>query len=411
MMIKAEFDCCELAKGIVVLGAPMEAVQSVAFGFLLPAGAARLDEGLCGASGVIADWIFRGAAERDSRALSNAMDGLGLHRSASVGASFINIGAALEAGNLSAALDLYCDVIERPRLEPSEFEPARQLAIEEIVALDDDPRQKVMVALREQFYPHPLGRSTLGNVEQLQAMNATQLTQVVRHQVSAGPLILAVAGRYDFDRVVDQIQQRLGGRRTQALDPIVTGTRGRQVTHLPNEGAQVHIGMMTATVTPDHKDYYAARLAISILSGGMSSRLFTEVREKRGLCYAVGARYHGLKEAAGITCYAGTTPDKAQETYNVICQEFGRLSQGITAEELQRAKIGLKAALVMQSESSSSRVGAIASDYHILGRMRSLDEIKTAIQAVTQEELEAFLARQTMDEFTVVTIGPTSIKA
>ena len=143
----------------------------------------------------------------------------------------------------------------------------------------------------------------------------------------------------------------------------------------------------------------------------MSSRLFTEVREKRGLCYAVGARYHGLKEAAGITCYAGTTPDKAQETYNVICQEFGRLSQGITPEELQRAKIGLKAALVMQSESSSSRVGAIASDYHILGRMRSLDEIKTAIQAVTQEETEAFLARQTMDEFTVVTIGPTSIKA
>lgn len=410
-MTKTEFDRCELDNGIVVLGAPMEAVQSVAFGFLLPAGAARLDEGLCGASSVIADWIFRGAGERDNRALSNAMDALGLHRSASVGSSFITVGAALEAGNLAEALDLYCDVITSPRLDPAEFDPARQLAIEEVLSLEDDPRQKVMVALREQFFPHPLGRSTLGDIDQLQAMTAEQLTAVVQHQVSDGPLILAVAGHYDFDRVVDQIQQRLAGRHTRPWEPIGLGPRGERVTHLPNEGAQVHIGMMTETVTPDHADYYAARLAISILSGGMSSRLFTEVREKRGLCYAVGARYHGFKEAAGITCYAGTTPDKAQETYDVIRQEFGRLSQDITEEELQRAKIGLKASLVMQSESSSSRVGAIASDYHILGRMRSLDEIKAAIQAVTQEEIEAFLARHIMDNFTVVTIGPTSIKA
>ena len=99
--------------------------------------------------------------------------------------------------------------------------------------------------------------------------------------------------------------------------------------------------------------------AVSVLSGGMSARLFTEVREKRGLCYAVAARYHCLKEAAGISCYAGTTPEKAQETIDVIMAEFNRLSEGISEEEIQRAKTGLKSALILQSESSSSRAGGI----------------------------------------------------
>ncbi len=404
------FDFCELDNGIVILGAPMETVQSAAFGFLLPAGAARLAEGLGGGANVISDWVFRGAGDRDSRALSDAMDGLGLHRSSAVGTSFVSIGAALEAGNLATALDLYCDVISSPHLDPNEYEPARQLALEEVVALDDDPRHKVMLALRGQFYPSPLGRSTLGDIESLQSMTADQLTTVVEQQVTAGPLIMAVAGRYDFERVVDQIRERLGQRPCQPLPEIEIGQRGQKVTHLPNEGAQVHIGMMTETVTPEHSDYYLARAAISILSGGMSSRLFTEVREKRGLCYAVGARYHGLKQTAGITCYAGTTPDKAQETYDVICHEFSHLHEGLSNEELERAKIGLKASLVMQSESSSSRVGAIASDYYMLGRMRTLDEIKDAIDAVTQADLEAFLVKQNMSDFTVVTIGPSSIE-
>ena len=133
---------------------------------------------------------------------------------------------------------------------------------------------------------------------------------------------------------------------------------------------------MTATVPLGDEDYYDVRVAVSVLSGGMSARLFTEVREKRGLCYAIGARYHGLKDAAGLLCYAGTTPEKAQETLDVIVAEFNRLSEGITEEEIQRAKVGLKSALIMQSESSGARAGGIGSDYHLLCRVRSLDEIK-----------------------------------
>ncbi|MBC8379285.1 MAG: insulinase family protein, partial [Planctomycetes bacterium] len=143
----------------------------------------------------------------------------------------------------------------------------------------------------------------------------------------------------------------------------------------------------------------------SILSGSMSSRLFTEVREKRGLCYAVGARYRTLKEYAGISCYAGTTPDKAQETFDVIVEQFNQLRMGITDDEMQRAKVGLKTSLIMQCESTSSRSGGIAGDYCLLGRVRSLEEIRDKIAAMKVDDITTTLQENPFKEFTVVTIG------
>ena len=142
----------------------------------------------------------------------------------------------------------------------------------------------------------------------------------------------------------------------------------------------------------------------------MSARLFTEVREKRGLCYAIGARYHGLKQVAGIMCYAGTTPDKAQETIDCIIAEFNRLGDGITEDELKRAKVGLESSLILHSESSSSRAGGIGSDYYILGRVRSLDEIKDKIEQTSVNSVLGFLQREKFKDFTIVTIGPKQIK-
>ena len=113
--------------------------------------------------------------------------------------------------------------------------------------------------------------------------------------------------------------------------------------------------------------------AVSVLSGSMSSRLFTEVREKRGLCYAIGAQYRSMKDYAGISCYAGTTPEKAQETLDVIVDQFNQLKNGISNDEMQRVKVGLKTSLIMQCESTSGRSAGIAGDYYLLGRVRSTD--------------------------------------
>jgi predicted Zn-dependent peptidase len=147
-----------LKNGMVLLGELMESVQSVAFGFMLPAGAAMLPEGCCGAGSVIADWTFRGAGDRDNRQLGGALDGLGLHRCTSVGSSHITLAAALQADNLAEALDLYADIILKASLKDEQFELARQLAIDGVRALDDSPRQKVMLKVQERFYPE-IGRA------------------------------------------------------------------------------------------------------------------------------------------------------------------------------------------------------------------------------------------------------------
>jgi len=399
-----------LKNGMVVLGEPMEAVESVAFGFMLPAGAAQLPEGCCGAANVVADWIFRGAGDKDNRQLGDALDGLGLHRASSVGSSHITIGAVLEASNLTEAIGLHADIILRPSLKEEQFVLARQLAVDDVLALDDDPRQKVILKLREQFYSSPLGRSTAGEVGELKALTTEKTKQIIKNNFNPSQTIFEVAGKYDFDAIVEQMKNLFETDTQKLVEPITSGPKAGKYTHIPNEGAQVHIGLMTETVKPTDEDYYNARLAVSVLSGGMSARLFTEVREKRGLCYAIGARYHGLKEAAGIMCYAGTTPEKSQETLDVVMAEFNRLNEGISEEEIQRAKVGLKSALILQSESSSSRAGAIGSDYYVLGRVRSLDEIKTKIEATSVDSVLGFLRNNRFKDFTVVTIGPKEVK-
>ncbi|MHC4070030.1 MAG: M16 family metallopeptidase [Planctomycetota bacterium] len=398
-----------LSNGMVLLGEPMEAVESVAFGFMLPAGAANCPQGCCGAANVISDWIFRGAGDKNSRQLSDALDGLGLHRVSSVNSFHLVVGAALESSNLHEAIPLYADMILRSKLEDEQFEPARQLAMHSVKGLDDDPRHKVMLKLREKFYPEPWGRSNVGEIEDLEALTAETTRRIIRENFNLSETIFAVAGKYDFKSIVKQIEELFGGEKERALAEISAGSVAGGYTHISNEGAQVHIGLMTGTVKPADKDYYNARVAVSVLSGGMSARLFTEVREKRGLCYAIGARYHGFKDAAGIMCYAGTAPDKAQETLDVITAEFNRLSEGITEEEIQRAKVGLKSSLVMQSESSSSRAGGIASDWYLLGRVRSLDEIKKKIEKTTVDSVLGFLRKRKFEDFTVVTIGPKEV--
>jgi predicted Zn-dependent peptidase len=137
--------------------------------------------------------------------------------------------------------------------------------------------------------------------------------------------------------------------------------------------------------------------------------LFSEIREKRGLCYSVSAGYSSLPQIGTVLCYAGTSNERAQETLDAFLHELRRLSQGATADELSRAKIGLKAGTVMSGESSSARAGAIARDWFMRGRIRTLDEILAAIDAVTLEQLNEYLAGRPVENVTTVLIGPKKL--
>jgi predicted Zn-dependent peptidase len=403
-------DIYKLANGITILGIPMAQVQSAAFDILLPAGAAVTPDGCCGAPAIISDWIFRGAGGKTNKELTDQLDGLGLHRKNSVESKHITLSAALEAENLHQVIELYADIILKPALDDKQFEYSRQLALQGLASLEDDPMQKTLLMLAEHFYPDPLGRNPLGIQKDLQKLTAEKCVQIISENFNIGQTVLAIAGKYDFQKLCRLLEKLFIAEKPKKTQDINAKKQSLAYYHQQHGGAQVHIGIMMPTVTPENTDYYNARVAVAVLSGGMSSRLFTEVREKRGLCYAIWASYNSLKEMAGIKCYAGTTPDKAQETYNVIITEFKRLTEGIGEDELKRAKIGLQSSLIMQSESTIARSQAAAMDYYILGKVRSLDEMKHQIEKTTVKSVLDFLRKNPFDKFCSVTIGPTEIK-
>src|SRR5262249_16725678 len=180
--------------------------------------------------------------------------------------------------------------------------------------------------------------------------------------------------------------------------------------HLAKETTQTQIAIAYPSVPIGQPEYYAAMGAVNVLSGGMSSRLFTEVREKRGLCYAVWASYQTFKDRASVICYAGTTNERAQETLDVTLHELKRLQDGIEAEEVERVQAGLKSSLIMQEESTSARAGTLASDWYYLGRVRTFDEIQSAINALTPDGILQHLRNCPPRNFTIVTLGPHELK-
>jgi predicted Zn-dependent peptidase len=405
----SKLDIHKLKNGMVLLGERIDHVQSVSFQFLIPAGAALLPEGCQGAGEVISDWIFRGAGDRDSRQLMEILDGLGIHRHTGVTAEHLLISGSMESGSLYGALDIFADIILRPKRDTAQFALAREQAVNELLGLDDDPRDKVMVHLKEQFYPDPYGRSPLGEMSELQALTAQTAGEIIERCFVPSQLIFSISGKYDFDAVCRQMEALFDIDRPYAPAAITPEYRGQRYLHVPSQGAQVHIGLMTAVPPIGGGCYYELMAAVSILSGSMSSRLFTEVREKRGLCYAVGARYRSMKDYAGISCYAGTTPEKAQETLDVIIEQFNLLKNGISDDEMQRAKVGLKTSLIMQCESTSSRSAGLGSDYYLLGRVRSVDEIRDNIASLNPARITETLQQHPFDNYTVVTIGPKAI--
>ncbi|OXU15077.1 M16 family metallopeptidase [Sedimentisphaera salicampi] len=409
--MKRETDKHILKNGMTVLGEPMEEVGSAAFNFLLPCGTSRIGKELQGAGKIIKNWVMRGAGGLSGRELTDRLDGLGLHRSNAVGSYRMGFSAAMEAGSLLEAIELYSSILQNPELGSDQFELCRQLALSEFMGLDDNPRQKVMISLREKFYPEPLGLNAFGTMDTLHSLTSDETAGLIDKYFSMPDTIFSVAGSYDFDKVCSRLEELFGGAEDKNIPHFKAEKPRRGYWHEPHEGSQVHIGIMTETVPIRSDKYFDAQVAVSVLSGGMSSRLFTEVREKRGLCYAVGANYNTLKDEAGISCYAGTTPDKAEETLEVVIDEFKKLKDGVSEDELARAKAGLKSTTVMRSESSMSRASSIGGDYNLLGEVRCLSEIKRRIEAVTLDSLQEFLDSNPFEEFCVVSIGPKEIEA
>jgi predicted Zn-dependent peptidase len=392
--------------GLTLLAERMEHVRSAAFNFLIPAGCAYDPPEQLGLASVLSDWITRGAGSRNNRELTLALDNLGIDHSESVGTFHMRFWGATLADNLPAALEIYADILRRPHLDEEEIGAIKALAFQELHSIEDEPRQKLFLELRKRHYPAPLGRDSRGTVEGIESLTTEKVREQYQRHFQPRDAILSVAGNIEWDRLVKQVEGLFGDwEAVKRLDYPEEPAAGGY-THLSKVTTQTHIALAYPSVPIGHEDYYTAHGAVQVLSGGMSGRLFTEVREKRGLCYNVSASYQTFQTLAAILCYAGTTNERAQETLDVTLRELNRLAEGVEPDEVERVKAGLKSSLIMQEESTSARAGALSSDWYYLSRVRSLDEVQSEVERLSPESIMDYARRYPPTNFTLVTVGP-----
>jgi len=392
--------------GLVLLAEPMAGLNSAAMTFLTPAGCAQEPADRGGLASFTCELALRGAGPRDSRQFVLDLDNLGVERSESVSDSHTAYSGATLAENLPAALTIFADVLRRPHLPEDQLEAGRLAMLQELRAVEDEPAQKVMLELRRRHYPEPWGRSSQGDLAALEATSLADIRRFVQRQYQPQGTILGVAGRIDWPRLKDQVGELLGDWQPVAPEPLLEQTPPGGYRHVAHESNQTQIAIAYSSVPYRDPEYFPAWGAVGVLSGGMSSRLFTEVRERRGLCYSVYATYHTLRDRGAVLCYAGSSSDRAQETLEVTLSELCRLAQGVLPEELNRLKARIKSSLIMQQESSSARSFAIARDWYHLGRARTLEELGLLIDGLSVERINRYLAEHPPREFTVVTVGP-----
>jgi predicted Zn-dependent peptidase len=400
------------ANGLTLLAERMEHVRSAAFNFLVPAGCVLYPPDQLGMGTVLADLLIRGAGPRDSRELTFALDNLGLDRGEGVGLMHMHLWGATVASNLSAALDIYADILLRPHLPDDELQAVQALAYQDLRGLEDEPRSKVFWTLRKHLYPTPLSNDRRGTAEGIANLTSDSIRRHYQKWFRPDGTILSVAGNIEWQPLRDQIERLFGDWKGTADRSLTFGPQLPPRAHVAKELEQTHISIAYPSVPIGHPDYYAALGAVYVLSspGGMSSRLFTEIREKRGLCYTVSAGHDTLKDRANIIAYAGTTNERAQETLDVLLAELRRLQEGIEVEEVERIQAGIKSSLIMQQESTRARASFLASDWYYLSRVRSYQEIQSAIDGLSPAIILDHLRRCPPRDFVIVTLGPKPLE-
>ncbi|MDY0168413.1 MAG: pitrilysin family protein [Thermoguttaceae bacterium] len=396
--------------GLVLVAEPMPWLRSAAFSLLVPAGCALEPGDRGGLASLTSEMVERGCGPRDSRQFLLDLDNLGVEWNDSVSAPHTGFGGAAPAESLPSALAIFADMVRRPHLPAREMEAARSLQLQELRAVEDEPARKVMTELRRRQYHEPWGRPAHGDLAGVEAATLDDVQGFFSRHYRPDGAVLGVAGLFEFARLRDTVAELLSDWEPVESPAPVERPEPRPYLHLPYESAQTQIGIAYASVPYRHPDYFQAWGGVGVLSGGMSSRLFTEVREKRGLCYSVSAAIHTLRDRAGVFCYAGTTADRAQETLEVTLGELRRLAEGVKPDELGRLKARIKSSLIMQQESSAARSGAIAADWYHLGHVRNVAELNALVDQLTCASINEYLAANPPGNFTVVTVGPSPLE-
>ena len=380
-------------------------LASVSFALLLPVGATTDPRGQNGSAAVLNDWLYRGAGDYSSQELSNKLDGLGVRRGGGAGKEYMTFSASLLVEALEPTLALYADIVRRPKLQGVEFDGARTLAQQELESLQDSPTQQLFETLSGQYFASPHGNSSYGTHDGLLAISPETLKADYARRFSPRGAVLSVAGGVTWVQVKDLVEKLFGDWQGAGTELLQVRIHAGGQEHLEQATQQVQIGVAYKAAAPGGAGWYENALALGVLNGGMGARLFSEVREKRGLVYSVAAVSRAVRGFGYTLAYAGTTTERADETLEVLLSELRRLSEGVSEEELERSRTGLLSKLVMQGESSGARASALARDIFLLGRPRTIDEVKAELTGLSLADVDGYLNDHYNPEFTVLTLG------
>ncbi|MFQ5412175.1 MAG: M16 family metallopeptidase, partial [Phycisphaerae bacterium] len=390
----------------------MKGRRITSFQIRIIAGLVEEPENRLGLARIVEETIAKGTEKRSAQALSDAFDTLGAQASSAVGRESFVFRCNCLPEYADEALSLHAEMLRTP-IFPEEFcDVAVELGLQELKALEDDPQELSGRLIAPHVYGKLLGRHELGTEESLRRITREDVVAYWRKHFAASHMQISVGGAVDagaFANQVDTLFTGFGDASRPKSDGFpITFSPG--VRHHPKELEQQHILMCWPGVPVTHEDYPIERVTLGVLGGGMSSRLFTEVREKQGLVYWVGAWDEHPRKAGMVFMGASTTPARCDRTAQTLLREVDRLGEDVTQEELDRAKVGLIAKTKTHGDITRARVNELSGDLFHHGRPIPMSEKNEKIAAVTIADLKRYLDSHKRDELCVQTLGPRQLE-
>ena len=378
----------QLPSGLSVISHRMPQVETVALGVWAGAGSRDETPGQNGLAHLLEHMAFKGTPTRTAFDIAAQIEAAGGDMNASTSMEKTAYYARVLKDDWRLALDVMGDIVMNPLFQADDLKLEKGVILQEIAAARDTPDDLVFDLAQANAWPgHALGRDILGTRETVSSFSADDLVAYRQRHYCAGRMVVAAAGNIEHDALVDAVGAVLDGLHdgTAAQRTPPAFRSGREFVKRPLD--QVHQVLAFPAVSYHDADVYVAYLTASILGGGMSSRLFQEVRERRGLCYSTFAYVSAYADAGLLQVYAATAPDTAAEFTRVAADILQSIAGSVTEEELDRARAQVKASLVMSLESPSSRADQIARQYLSFGRVPEIADMLLRIDAVTTADV------------------------
>ncbi len=385
-----------LANGLTVATDQMDSVETVSLGAWVRVGTRHERAELNGVAHFLEHMVFKGTERRSARDIAQEIEAVGGYLNAYTGRESTAFHAKVLAEHLPLALDLVSDIVQYPVFDETELTRERAVVLQEIGQVADTPDDVIFDHFQETAFPsQALGRPLLGRSETVAVLERTNLIDYRTRHYGPGDMVIAAAGRLEHDRFCDLAAAAFGalptGGQVVAEPARYSGGDFREARELE----QVHLVLGFEGVGHHDPDYYAAMVFSTLFGGGMSSRLFQEVRELRGLAYAIHSFVSAYDDSGLFGVYAGTGQAEVAELLSVVCGELGKLPSGLDSDEMARARAQLKAGVLMSREGTTSRCEQLANQLLLYGRPLAVAEVIERIESVDYAALERFTGRLT----------------